>query len=790
MRRFVTTLFVLGAVLAVAAGVRAEVALTVDSGKIVGQIDEKIYSHFLEHIFFSCNGGLWGELIWDRSFEGNGVSGGWRIKDGCVVLNTAAPNQRMTFGDAKWKDYEYTLEARKTGGSEGFLILFRAKNDDDYYWYNMGGLNNNTFYLERGTKAEKRRRGVGKGTPGTVEPEKWHTIRVRCEGPQITIWYDGKQTFDFKDDDKAHLAGKVGIGAWNTRARFRNVKVTALDGKVLFEGLPEVPARPAVAPAWEPYGAGKVDESRENPLNGDVCEAIASDGGETGLAQKPLCIRKGETYKGSLWVRGEAPDGLVVRLLDGEKKLLELSLPAPKEEWQEVPMELKPGATAENATLQIGVRGKAKVWLDQVSLSPESWRAAGGYRPDLLKAIADLRPPVIRWPGGSFSANYRWKDGIGPQSKRRPYSKMAWDDKDVNSFGTDEFVAMCKKIGTEPDVVINIGMTEPIEKRGDYCQEAADWVEYCNGPATSKWGKVRAENGHPEPYNVKFWEIDNEVWRLKPDDYVSIIKQFVPAMKKVDPSITIISCGSGQLGRNWGDGDTAVIAQAAELSDYLSVHHYESPAKYADGPAAAEKFWRLLGEKIAASKNPKITLFVSEWNAQSTDWRTGLYAGGALNVFERCDVVGMAAPALFLRHVSAKSWDNALINFDHRTWFPAPNYVVMKLWRDHYAPQRLEVAGEAGGLEVMATKSADGKKLYLKIVNPAEAAAEVRVEVKGGFAPARAAMLLVAPDSLEARNTLDKPDAVASAPGKVQRDGKTVRFTMPRWSAGVVTLEE
>jgi len=116
MRRFVTTLFVLGAVLAVAAGVRAEVALTVDSGKIVGQIDEKIYSHFLEHIFFSCNGGLWGELIWDRSFEGNGVSGGWRIKDGCVVLNTAAPNQRMTFGDAKWKDYEFTLEARKTGG--------------------------------------------------------------------------------------------------------------------------------------------------------------------------------------------------------------------------------------------------------------------------------------------------------------------------------------------------------------------------------------------------------------------------------------------------------------------------------------------------------------------------------------------------------------------------------------------------------------------------------------------------------------------------------------------------
>ncbi|MCX5683015.1 MAG: DUF1080 domain-containing protein, partial [Planctomycetota bacterium] len=307
MRRFVPTLLVLGAVLGAAACHGAEVSLSVDSGKVVGQIDEKIYSHFLEHIFFSCNGGLWGELVWDRSFEGNGASGGWRVKDGFVELSTAAPNQRLTFGDATWKDYEYTLEACKTGGSEGFLILFRVKNDDDYYWYNMGGLHNDTFYLERGTKAEKRRRGVGKGSPGTVEPGKWYTIRVRCEGPQITIWVDGKQTFDFKDDDKAHLAGKVGIGAWNTRAHFCNLKVTSLDGKVLFEGLPEVPARPSVAPAWEPYGAGKVDASNENPLNGEVCQVITTDGGEAGVQQKPLCIRKGETYKGSLWVRGSAP---------------------------------------------------------------------------------------------------------------------------------------------------------------------------------------------------------------------------------------------------------------------------------------------------------------------------------------------------------------------------------------------------------------------------------------------------------------------------------------------------
>ncbi|MBE3123412.1 MAG: hypothetical protein IMZ65_01245 [Planctomycetes bacterium] len=120
----------------------------------------------------------------------------------------------------------------------------------------------------------------------------------------------------------------------------------------------------------------------------------------------------------------------------------------------------------------------------------------------------------------------------------------------------------------------------------------------------------------------------------------------MPALKKIDPSITILACGSGQLGHMWGEGDTTVIRECADLIDYLSVHHYEDAAKYADGPAAAETFWRSLGERIAASKNPKVKLYVSEWNAQSTDRRTGLYAGGCLNTFERTsDVIGLAGPA-------------------------------------------------------------------------------------------------------------------------------------------------
>ena len=624
--RVVVALQMPGHVLAAAAARAAEpLALSVDPAKILNRIDEKVYGHFLEHLYRSCNGGLWGEIIWNRSFE---------IPDG-------------------------TPEERKPGCKQ-----------------------------------------------------------------------------------------------------------------------------------WEPYGQARIEQSKDNPLNSEFCLMIEGDGPEAGVEQTPLCIRKDETYRGSLWARGHAAGGLVVRLRDGTNVLQEIALPAPGDAWKEFPLQFTAAKTAEDATIQIGLRGKGRIALDQVSLMADSSAATGGYRPDLLQAIADLRPPVIRWPGGSFTTHYRWKDAIGPQSKRGKYPRPMWEDQDVNSYGTDEFVAMCRKIGSEPLIVINLGRSAPREQRPAYLQEACDWVEYCNGPATSTWGKVRAANGHPQPYQVKYWEIDNETWKLKPDDYASAVRDFVTAMKKIDPSIITIACGGGQLGRSWPH-DGVIIANCSDVADYLSVHHYEDPNRFAVGPAEAEKFWPSLGEKIAVAKNPRMKLYVSEWNAQSTDWRTGLYAGASLNVFERCgDHVGMAAPALFLRHVSAttKRWDNAFINFDHKGWFPAPNYVVMKLWRDHYAPLRVDLSGATAPLDAIATRTEDGRTVLLKVVNPTDRPVPVRLAVKAPFVVADAALDLVTAPSLQARNTLADPHAVRATRGKAEIAGQEVRFELPPLTAAVLTV--
>jgi alpha-N-arabinofuranosidase len=769
------------------------ITLTIDQDRVVSEIDNKIYGHFLEHIFHSVNGGLWGELIWNRSFEQNEM-GQWTVTGDNITQESMGTNIRLAFGDPNWQDYEYTLEAKKTGGQEGFLILFRVKSEEDFYWCNLGGWNNTRHALERGNKGWGRWGIVGPAVNGRIDRDKWYRIKIRCEGPKFKVWLDDNEVIDFTDGANAHLAGCVGIGTWATQAVFRNPRVKSLDGKILYEGIPKNLARRNTAKFWQAYGPAEVYLDSTDPLNSQVCQKIVTTDEGGGLQQKGLCIRARQSYEGSVWLKGDAPDGIIVRLVGDNGRQTEKSIDRPSSKWRQYNFTLKPKWSSDNASICVGAKAKGRIWIDQVSLTPGKLKNKGGFRSDLLKAIADLKPPVIRWPGGCFASSYQWKQGIGPQHKRLPHPREIWDDLDVYSFGTDEFVRMCRAVGAEPLIVVNIGSRawNTDADTHDYTQDVLDWIQYCNGPADSKWGKVRAANGSRKPYNVKFWEIDNETWHTPAPQYAEEVLRLAPLMKKADPSIKLLACGSGGMGRNNRNGmpyNRTVIERCADVLDYISIHHYENPDRFATGPRNYEDFFRELGDIIKSSKNPDLKIYVSEWNAQSTDWRTGLYCGGLLNAFERCsDILTMAGPALFLRHTSANSWDNAFINFDNRTWFPAPNYVVMKLWRENYAPLRLDLTGKTASLNVVATKTKDGKTLYCKAVNPTQDPIDVVLDLKSGFKIRKVGMQLVTADSLRARNTLDEPNRIRPVSAKVRTEGKSVRFTMPAYSAAVVSL--
>ena len=643
---------------------------------------------------------------------------------------------------------------------------------------------------------------------GTIENNKWYAIKIRCEGNNVKVSIDGTQILDVTDPGMAN-SGHVGIGTWSTQAQFRNIKVTSLDGRtVLFEGVPPISQQLRLR-HWETSGGAVMSLDTENVFNGKYSIKVESNRKTGTLLQRGVELKQGETYLVSMWVK-EHPDNpdigshnIAISFYDSQLRSpipfvsRTASIHAENNGWRKLDRTINAVSRDEsNVVMALNVAGTGTYYIDQVSIMPKSWAENGGFRPDLLQAIADLKPPVIRYPGGCFASAYRWKDGIGPQEKRQPYPFSIWDDLEVNSFGTDEFIRMCRAVGAEPMIVINIGTPmwnvrrTPATADVDWLQEALDWLEYCNGPATSKWGAVRAANGHPEPYNVKYWEIDNEL-ETSVEDYVAAVKKFVPAMKAMDPSIKIAACGSWRGNLNERRRfDSGVINGAAELFDWISFHHYEWDANnFATGPLWLEDYFREIKTMIDNSANKNIKIFDSEWNAQSTDWRTGLYAGGLLNVFERCgDFLDMAAPALFLRHTRAGgSWDNAFINFNNASWFPAPNYVVMKLWREHYAPTRIGLEGDQRGLNLIATKSEDGKTLYFKAVNPTNEVRNVTLNV--GADMKEASLKLVTARGLNDRNTLANPNAIAPRDVEAKVEGGAVRYTLPAYSAGVLVVQ-
>jgi len=766
------------------------IRMTVNPAEVLNPIDSKIYGHFLEHIYNSCNGGLWGELVWNRSFEA-GKGGTFQWENGVFSQTSRQGNPVVRLIEGDFTDYEVTLDAKKLSGSEGFLILFRT-HGDDCYWVNLGGWKNQENGIERMHGEEKH--SVGPHVPcAPFEAGHSYAVRLVVHGGHFQVFVDGKPALDVTDEHPIP-AGGIGLGTWETSAEFRNVLMKAPDGTVLYDGNQggkDLVQRSDVR-FWTIDG-GFLRASEEAARNGEKFVCFRQNGT---LSQGRFALKPGETYDFSYWAKGE-----------GTVTFQNQAASVKSPEWTKISGSFT--VPQKQDAILFRVEPAIEVNLDQVSIMPRSWKEqTGGLRPDLLGAIREIHPAVIRWPGGCYASAYRWKDGIGPQDDRGSFPVELWNDRDVNSFGIDEFMTLCRAVGAEPIMVVNIGTKqwEWTRKPGEKIdlQEAVDWVEYCNGAADTKWGAVRAKNGHPEPYGVKFWEVDNEVHpsHTPVEEYIAICNELIPRMKAVDPSIHVIACGSWAGGDRFG-WDENVAVRVPGIA-FVSTHQYDDPNGYAVNPYRNQQFFEARRQVLEKSGNAELRFFDSEWNAQSTDWRTGLHAGGILNCFEKAgDVVGMASPALFLRHVSATGWDNAFINFDENGWFPAPNYVVMKLWREHYAPNRVRLfsdspvmLGQTPLVNAVATRSEDGKQIVVKVVNNQLTDAPLELSLAETAIEMATAQCVTPPlepgeepkEKLKKRNTLANPTLIHAEPLKVEvREGR-VRVTLPSLSAVVLIV--
>ncbi len=507
--------------------------------------------------------------------------------------------------------------------------------------------------------------------------------------------------------------------------------------------------------------------------------------GWAGIAQGPLGMRGVVPHDGYL-IATARPGGVPVRIsLSTEGTPLGEATVGPvgKGGFARYRFRLPALPRTTQVEISITARGPGQLWLGAVSLMPAD--NVYGWRREVIETVRSVRPPMIRWPGGNFASQYDWRDGLGDRDRRPPRWNRAWNHWEWNDVGTDEFLQLCELLGAEPYICANAGEGS--------AREAAEWVEYCNGPADSPMGRLRAAGGHPEPYGVRFWGLGNEMYGSWQHGYLDATRygikalEMARAMRAVDGALTLVLVGVE--GSGWGEWNRKVTALAGRVSDYLSVHHYtgldvnaDALAEYSRAIAAPVNVERTLQEtwEIARRANGglPIPLCFDEWNIarQERDdlpghkgfysLREGLFAAEIFNALNR---LGPRAPvACVTQTVNVLG----LIRANDTAVAPSPSYWVLKLFRDEagrvgvpveYAGPTVDLPGglRTGVLDASATYDPDTGKLAVFIVNRSAACArEVTVRFSGTtIGSPRTACILAAPSFLAA-NDYTNPAAV------------------------------
>jgi alpha-L-arabinofuranosidase len=453
-----------------------------------------------------------------------------------------------------------------------------------------------------------------------------------------------------------------------------------------------------------------------------------------------------------------------------------------------------------------------------------------GFRADVLALLRELRLGVLRWPGGNFVSNYHWTDGIGPKAQRPRRPELAWGGEEPNTFGTDEFLAYCGELGTEPYICLNMGTGT--------LAEALAWVEYCNSARNTDWAARRRANGRDEPYQVRYWALGNEMygqWQvgmMTAEEYVREAARWARAIRMLDPAARLVACGETGL-TEW---DRVVIDGLAGLVDYHSIHIYTGSDDYWTNvlqPHQAERAISTTAALIdraayAQGLERRPAIAYDEWNvwyrtmpedtgrgdlAERYTFDDALAVATYLNIFIRnCGRVRMAnlaqmvnaiAPIVtagdaaavqpiyypFLLHARAVLAAAADVHVDGPTVSPALPPDASR-W-----PHQVSDLGPFALVDAAATVSADGRAIAVTLVNRSpDAAEEARLVLRDYAFAGPAAVSTLTAGEPSGRGQAPAPGpasltdiaAVHLAEATGQADGSVLTLWLPPRSFTVV----
>jgi alpha-N-arabinofuranosidase len=531
-----------------------------------------------------------------------------------------------------------------------------------------------------------------------------------------------------------------------------------------------------------------------------------------GLSQGRLSVVAGQRYNGYVWIKvapqggysGDVTAALEEDNTDGET-YAKATLASAGGDWRQYRFQLTPTKTDRFAKLTFLFGGKGSLYMDQVSLEPAS--AKDQVRADSEAMIAELHPSFMRWPGGNVAQDYHWQGGIGPRDLRPVWTNKAWSNApEPDDLGTDEYLALCERLHIEPSITVNV------EGNGATAEEAAAWVEYVNGPATSKYGAMRAANGHPAPYGVKQWELGNEIFggwvrgHVTAEVYAQSAVRYAHAMRAVDPTIKLIAVGEGIMPQQdaW---NSAVLKIAGPEINYLAIHDYTAGTQNAKeaNPRAAmmaragefERGYRHTAELIAQlAPGRTIKQIVNEWNlfydASTIQSMEGaVYAARMMDGFERDgDTVEANCISDLLN-----GWVGGVIQASRDRIYGTAQYYALQMYADHLGTDRLhavvdspELEPGVGSADAVATRSADGRRLFIKLSNAdREHSVTAHIEVKAFPHRPDVQLDLLSASTPAQCNNFQNPAAVIPAERTIQCAG-ICTVALPPDSVAVFTF--
>ena len=570
---------------------------------------------------------------------------------------------------------------------------------------------------------------------------------------------------------------------------------------------------------WKAFG--KVEVKEDGPFDRCPHYVRLYDPGHphkwTGLDNEGffgIGVKGGETYRFTVWAR--VPEGgsseLSIELVNtasmGEDQFVcQAPLTISGKEWKQYEVILTPDTTLAKSVLRIFLTGdRATTDLEHVSLFPtDTWMGhRNGMRKDLAQALADLKPGVFRFPGGcivegaDLATRYNWKNTVGPV-ENRPINENRWEYTFPHRFFPDyfqsyglgffEFFQLSEEIGSEPLPILSCGLACqfqnddpaahcPVDELRPFIQDALDLIEFANGPVTSTWGKVRADMGHPAPFNLKFIGIGNEQWDAI---YPEHLEPFVKAIRAAYPDIKIV----GTSGPNSeGDQFDYLWPEMKRLGADLVDEHFYRPEKWFLAQGARYDNYDRKGPKVFAGEYA-----CHGAGRKYNHFNASLLEAAFMTTIERnADIVHMATYAPLFAHVEGWQWRPDLIWYDNLRSMRTASWHVQHLYSEYKGRNALtlkmngvNVTGAPGQDGLFASAVKDGDKVYVKVINTSDKPQDVEFAFNGlkkKETVKAVECVKFHSDLLYQDNTLDVPDLITPVKAAFTGEGKTLSATV------------